>query len=212
MRGLYLVTDRDLSLGRPLEEVVLACVRGGVSLVQLREKDLSTRLFIEEARRIKSLLAPYRVPLIINDRVDVALAVGAEGVHIGQDDMPYPEARRLLGDGAVIGLSVETEEQVREAEAYDVAYLGVSPVFETRTKTDTKGSWGLPGLARVRKLSRHPLVAIGGISAANAEAVIRAGADCVAVVSALSSAPDPRAEAERLAGIISRALGERKGI
>jgi thiamine-phosphate pyrophosphorylase len=175
-------------------------------MVQLREKHLSTRLFIDEARRIKRLLALYKVPLIINDRVDVALAAGAEGVHIGQDDMPYPEARRLLGGAAIIGLSVETEEQVREAEAFDVAYLGVSPIFDTPTKTDTKGSWGLEGLARVRKLSRHPLVAIGGISEVNAESVIRTGADCIAVVSALSSAPDPRKAAERLNGIIQAAL------
>jgi thiamine-phosphate pyrophosphorylase len=198
MYRLYLVTDRDLSRGRPLEEVVRQAVEGGVSMVQLREKEASTRFFIEEARRIKEILAPYKVPLIINDRVDVALAVVADGAHVGQADMPYPTARKLLGKEAIIGLSVETIPQVMEAEGYDVDYLGVSPIFETPTKTDTQGSWGLEGLARVREISRHPLVAIGGLKAGNAEAVIRAGADGVAVVSAICSAPDPRQAAEDL--------------
>jgi len=206
MQGLYLVTDRDLSLGRPLEEVVLQAVKGGVSIVQLREKRASTRFFVEQAERLKRLLTPYGVPLIINDRVDVALAVEADGVHIGQEDMPYPIARRLLGKRAIIGLSVETVEQVLEAEGYDVDYLGVSPIFETPTKTDTRGSWGLEGLAQVRKLSRHRLVAIGGLNAANAESVIRAGADSIAVVSAICSATEPQRAAEVLNQIIQSAL------
>lgn len=210
MKGLYLVTDRDLSLGRPLEEVVLQAVRGGVSIVQLREKHASTRFFVEEAERIKRVLASYNVPLIINDRVDVALAVGAEGVHIGQEDMPYPLARKLLGKQAIIGLSVETIEQVKEAEAYDVDYLGVSPIFETPTKTDTKGSWGLEGLAKVRKISRHPLVAIGGLNASNTASVVRAGADSIAVVSAICSAPEPQVAAEVLNQTIQLALNARE--
>jgi len=202
VQGLYLVTDRDLCLGRPLEEVVLQAVRGGASMVQLREKRASTRFFVEEAQQIKQLLAPYGVPLIINDRVDVALAVGADGVHIGQDDMPYPLARRLLGAQAIIGLSVETVEQVLEAEAYDVDYLGVSPIFATPTKTDTKGVWGLEGLAQVRQLSHHRLVAIGGLNATNVAQVVQAGADAIAVVSAVCSAPDPQRAAEELCRII----------
>lgn len=210
MEGLYLVTDRALSLGRPLEEVVLAAVRGGVGMVQLREKEASTRLFIEEAERIKRLLAPYGVPLLINDRVDVALAVEADGVHIGQQDMPYPLARKLLGKRAIIGLSVETVEQVREAEAYDVDYLGVSPIFPTPTKTDTVGAWGLEGLAEVRRLSRHRLVAIGGLNATNAESVIRAGADCIAVVSAICSAPNVEEAAATLRRTIEAALAARR--
>jgi thiamine-phosphate pyrophosphorylase len=208
MRELYLVTDRGLSLGRPLEEVVLQAVRGGASIVQLREKEATTRFFVEEAERIKRLLAPYGVPMIINDRLDVALAVGADGVHIGQDDMPYPIARRLLGAKAIIGLSVETVDQVLEAERYDVDYLGVSPIYATPTKTDTRGSWGLEGLAQVRKLSRHRLVAIGGLNASNAERVICAGADSIAVVSAICSAPDPHQAASTLSGIIEAALAD----
>ncbi|MCJ7795396.1 MAG: thiamine phosphate synthase, partial [Thermoleophilia bacterium] len=147
MKGLYLVTDRGLCGGRALEDVVLRSVKGGARYVQIREKDQSTRDFIEEALRIKDILAPFRVPLIINDRVDVALAIKAEGVHVGQDDMPYAMARSLMGPGAIVGLSVETWEDVEEAEALDCDYIGVSPVFETPTKTDTKGAWGLDGLA-----------------------------------------------------------------
>ncbi len=206
MQGLYLVTDRKLSLGRPLAEVVLQAVQGGVAMVQLREKDIATRLFIEEAEHIKQVLAPYDVPLLINDRVDVALAVGADGVHIGQQDMPYPLARQLLGREAIIGLSVETEEDVLAAEDYDLDYLGISPVYETPTKTDTRGSWGLEGVAWVRRVSRHPLVAIGGLKAHNMAEVVRAGAGGIAVVSAICAAEDPRQAAAELNRIIQEAL------
>lgn len=202
MRGLYLVTDRALCGGRPLEEVVLRSVKGGARYVQIREKDQTTRDFIEEALRIKEILAPFRVPLIVNDRVDVALAVGAEGVHVGQDDMPYRVARSLMGPGAIVGLSVETWEDVEEAEKIDCDYLGVSPVFATPTKTDTKGAWGLDGLARIRAFSRHALVAIGGINPSNAAQVVEAGADCLAVVSAICAADDPEAVSRELVDLI----------
>ena len=209
MRGLYLVTDRGLCGGRPLEDVVLQAVRGGAACVQLREKDISTRAFIEEAVRIKALLAPFRVPLIINDRVDVALAGGADGVHVGQDDMPYAMARRLMGPGAIIGLSVETWDAVEKARNLDVDYLGVSPVFLTPTKTDTKGSWGLNGLTKIRARLRHPLVGIGGLNRDNAADAVLAGADGVAVVSAVCAAPDPFRAAQELSGIIESALAAR---
>ena len=202
MQGLYLVTDRDLCGGRPLQEVVMAAVAGGAAWVQLREKNLSTRAFVEEAAAVKALLAPHKVPLIINDRLDVALAVGADGVHVGQDDMPYPLARAILGEKMIIGLSVETWEDVEAAEKWDVDYLGVSPVFATPTKTDTKGSWGLEGITRIRSFSRHPLVAIGGLNATNTGAAVRAGADGIAVVSAICAAPDPFAAARELCRII----------
>jgi thiamine-phosphate pyrophosphorylase len=209
VKGLYLVTDRGLCGERPVEEVVLLAVQGGASIVQLREKDLPTRSFIEQASKIKKILTPLNVPLIINDRVDVALAVGADGIHIGQEDMPYDVARRLMGPKAIIGLSVETWEDVENAQKLDADYLGVSPVFETPTKTDTKGAWGLSGLARIRAFSRHPLVAIGGLHGENAEAAVRAGADCIAVVSAVCSAPDPMSAARELSDIIRDALGKR---
>lgn len=207
MRGIYLVTDRGLCGGRSLEEVVGAALRGGVAYVQLREKNLSTRMFVEEARVVKQLLASRGVPLIINDRLDVALACEADGVHIGQDDMPYETARRLLGPKAIIGLSVETWADVEAAQKLDVDYLGVSPVFATPTKTDTREPWGLDGLRQIQAANRHPLVAIGGINAANAKAVAEAGAPCLAVVSAICSADDPAAAAATLKKILDGVWG-----
>ena len=198
MQGLYLVTDRALCSPRIIDEIIMAAVGGGVRYVQLREKNVTTRFFVEEAHRIKLLLKPFRIPLIINDRVDVALAAEAEGVHLGQDDMPCALARKLLGPTALIGLSVECWEDVVRAQEQDVDYLGVSPVFPTPTKTDTKGCWGLSGLAKIKAYSHHPLVAIGGINESNAAAIIRAGADCLAVVSVICTALDPLQAAVRL--------------
>jgi thiamine-phosphate pyrophosphorylase len=209
MRGVYLVTDRSLCGGRPLEEIVIQALKGGISFVQLREKEMSTRSFVEEAGRIKELLEPYKVPLIINDRVDVAVACGAEGVHIGQEDMPYEVVRKIMGEKAIIGLSVETWEDVVASQKLDVSYIGISPVFATPTKTDTKGAWGLEGLARIRAFSRHPLVAIGGINESNVREIVVAGVECIAVVSAICAAPDPEAVASRLNKIINSSLKER---
>jgi thiamine-phosphate pyrophosphorylase len=202
MYGLYLVTDRDLCGRFSLEEVVLQAAKAGAACVQLREKNIATRDFIGEARKIKEILTPYKIPLIINDRIDVALAVEADGVHVGQSDMPYSSARKLMGPRSIIGLSVETWEDVEEAEKLDADYLGVSPVFETPTKTDTKGSWGLEGLSKIRAFSRHPLVAIGGLNASNAKDAVMAGADSIAVVSAICSAPDPFVASVELVNII----------
>ncbi|HPY07507.1 MAG TPA: thiamine phosphate synthase, partial [Smithellaceae bacterium] len=157
MRGIYLVTDRGLCRGRLLLDVVAQAVKGGAACVQLREKEMPTRAFVEEALAVKNILAPHRIPLMINDRIDVALACGADGVHIGQEDMPYETARRLLGPKAIIGLSVETWADVEASRDLDVDYLGVSPVFATPTKTDTKEPWGLEGLRKIKAFSRHPL-------------------------------------------------------
>lgn len=209
MRGLYLVTDRTLCGQRSLEYVIGQALEGGIAYVQLREKNVSTRFFIEEARRIKEITASYGVPLIINDRLDVALAVAAEGVHIGQEDMPYDTARKLMGPRAIIGLSVENWDDVVRAQELDVNYLGVSPVFATPTKTDTKGNWGLEGLARIKAYSRHPLVGIGGLNASNADDAVRAGADCIAVISAICAASDPLAATCELRDIIRAALEKR---
>jgi thiamine-phosphate pyrophosphorylase len=198
MRGLCLVTDRGLCGDRSLEDIVMQAVQGGIASVQLREKHLATRAFVEAAARLKALLTPFGIPLIINDRVDVALAAGAEGVHVGQSDMPCELARRLMGPSALIGLSVETWEDVERAQNQPVDYLGVSPIFATPTKTDTRQAWGLAGLARIRAYSRHPLVAIGGLNATNLQDVIRAGAEGIAVVSAICAASDPLQAAQEL--------------
>ncbi len=204
---LYLVTDFSLSLGRSLVEVVRASVAGGVTCVQLREKEISTRDFVILGRAVKAALAGSGVPLIINDRADVALAVEAEGLHIGQSDLSYPDARRLMGPGAIIGLSVETSEQAREALRWQPDYVAASPVFSTPTKTDTASALGLEGVGEIRNIVGPvvPLIAIGGLHADNIAGVIRAGADGVAVVSALCSAPDPMRAAQRLKAIIETA-------
>jgi len=195
---LYLVTDQRLCGERSVLDVVGLAVRGGATMVQLREKRLDMRSLVDLARALKGLLEPLGVPLIINDRVDAALAVGAHGVHLGQHDMPAKLARHLLGDSALIGLSVERLEHIREAERLDVDYYGVSPIFPTSTKPGLNTPWGLAGLAAVRQATARPLVAIGGINLDNACAALTAGADGVAVVSAICAAADPLKAAEDL--------------
>lgn len=194
---LHLVTDAALCGPRGVEAVVAAAVRGGATCVQLREKQLDTRPFVERARALKALLAPLGVPLIINDRLDVALAVGADGVHVGQSDLPPEDVRRLMPH-ALIGLSVENPEQVRAAADMPVDYLGVSPAFSTPSKQDTAPALGLEGLRAMRALTDLPLIAIGGIDLNNAAQVLAAGADGLAVVRALCAAPDPAAAAQAL--------------
>lgn len=195
---LYVVTDEGVMAGRDFLDAVAEAVAGGATCVQLREKILSTRDFVERARALKTLLAPLRVPLVINDRLDVALASEADGLHIGQSDMPFDLARKLLPEACFIGLSVETMADVEAVAGLDVDYLGVSPLFATPTKTDTGTPWGLEGLRKLRGRTDLPLVAIGGISRANAAEVIAAGADGLAVVSAVFGAPSPRAAAREL--------------
>ncbi len=203
--SLYLVTDRAMLGSRPLEKVVAAAVEGGVGAVQLREKELCTREFIAEARRLRQILKPLGVPLIVNDRVDVALAADADGVHIGQNDMPYADARRLLGPDALIGVSVESLEQIEELEDQELAYLALSPVYATPTKTDTITQWGTEGVRAARERTRRRLIGIGGLDRETAEAPLRNGLDGIAVVSAICRAADPRAAADELAAVIREA-------
>jgi len=189
--GLMLVTDRALSGGRSIEKIVETAAAGGVSIVQLREKDATTREFVAIGRRVAEILRSRRIPLIINDRVDVALAVLADGVHLGTSDMSVTDARAILGPRAIIGLSVENEKQAVTAERLDVDYLGVSPVFSTPTKTDTGAPWGVEGLWRLRPLVKKPLIAIGGITQArDAIEFMIAGATAVAVGTASFIQPD----------------------
>ena len=202
MYELYLVTDEKLSLGRGINYIVEQAVKGGVTMVQLREKELNTRDFISRAIELKNILASYKVPLFINDRIDIALAVKAEGVHIGQNDIPYEYVKKIIPAKMMLGISVETVEQAIEAEKYDLDYLSISPLFFTPTKTDLYREWGIEGLRELRNLSRHRLIAIGGINASNVAEVIRAGADGVAVVSAICSASDPELETRKLISII----------
>lgn len=203
--SLYLVTDRGLSLGRSTVDIVRAAVAGGATCVQLREKECSTRQFVAEARAVRTLLAGTGVPLIINDRIDVALAVEADGVHLGQTDMLLADARRLVGSAMLIGVSAECVEDAVRAQAEGADYVGISPVFSTPTKTDTAPALGLDGVALIRAAVTLPLVGIGGLGPGNAAKVIQAGCDGVAVVSAIVSAPDPQQAAAELKAIIRAA-------
>ena len=202
--SLYLVTDRGLAGGRDISWIVREAVAGGVTMVQLREKDCSTAEFVTLAKELKAALQPLGVPLIINDRIDVALAIDADGVHIGQSDMPYKTARALLGKNKIIGLSVETMEEVIAANALDVDYIGISPVYATPTKTDTLTPFGLEGIEQVMQLSRHRCVAIGGMNRDTIGEVIARGVEGVAVVSAIVAAESPRAASAELANIVER--------
>lgn len=195
---LCLVIDAALCAPRTVLEVVQAAVQGGVSVVQLRDKQAPTRELIAQARSLKAWLAPRGVPLLVNDRVDVAWAAGADGVHVGQSDMSAAMARAWLGSNAWIGLSVETWEQAVTAEHEPVDYIGISPVFATPTKPDAGAPWGLEGLRRIRSQTEKVLIGIGGIDATNACAVRQAGATGIAVVSAVCAAADPAHAAQLL--------------
>jgi thiamine-phosphate pyrophosphorylase len=198
---LCLVTDRGLAAGRSVIDIALAAAHGGATMVQLREKDATTRAFVEQARALKAALAPLRVPLAINDRLDVALAVDADGLHVGQDDMPVDEARRLLGPGKFIGLSITAVDQVLRPDAAAADYLGVGPIYAQQTKSDAAAPLGLDGLRRLRGLTRRPIVAIGGLTPDNGAPALAAGADGLAVVSAIVAADDPEAAARRFAAL-----------
>ncbi|TVM17413.1 thiamine phosphate synthase [Oceanidesulfovibrio indonesiensis] len=214
--SVYLVTDRPLCAGRDLLRIIEEAVAGGATIVQLREKDATAREFFELARAAKDLLDRLGVPLIINDRVDVALAVDADGVHVGQKDLPYAEVRKMVGPHKIVGLSVDTVEQALSVPDLEVVpgdggfgpdYLGVGPVFPTNTKKDTSEVWGLDKLAELRRQTHQKLVGIGGVYVGNAADVIRAGADGVAVVSAICAAESPKQATEELAAAVMLGRG-----
>lgn len=203
--SLYLVTDPRLTAARGLEATVKAAVKGGVTVVQLRDPDAHGRALVEQARALKALLAPLGLPLIINDRVDVAVAADADGVHLGQDDMTPADARGLLGPNRILGLSVGNPAEYKASDLAGVDYLGVGPVRATGTKADAGAAIGAAGIAAIRALTGLPLVGIGGVDASIAPDVIRAGADGVAVVSAICAAADPEAAAKALRAAVSAA-------
>jgi thiamine-phosphate pyrophosphorylase len=211
---LYAIVDPQQTGTHGLPHLVRAVVGGGATLVQLRDKLSDTRRLVEEARAIKAALEPTGVPLLINDRVDVALAVGADGVHVGQDDMAVKDVRRLLGSKAVIGLSIKTIAQAEAAPIDLVDYVGIGGVFATISKDNPNPPIGIYGLARIAGVFRQrapklPLVAIAGIDASNAKDVIDAGADGIAVISALSLQTDPAAAARKLRSIVDAAIAKR---
>lgn len=200
---LYLVTDRGLSK-LPFYEMIEKAVEGGVTVVQLREKNLSTREFIEEAIEVKKILEGRGIPLIINDRVDIAIAVEADGVHLGNEDMPVELARKILGKKFIIGASAGSINEAIEKEKMGADYIAVSPVFSTPTKPDAGQPLGLDGVREMKKFIKVPLIGIGGINRENVVEVIKSGADGVAVVSAIVSSVDPEKSARELRELIKK--------
>jgi thiamine-phosphate pyrophosphorylase len=211
---LYALVDPEQAVGRDPAVLARLVAQGGATLVQLRDKHGDTRVMLARARAIKAVLAPLSVPLLINDRIDVALAAGADGAHVGQDDMPVEDARRLLGADAIIGLSVKTVEQAEAAPIDLLDYVAIGGVFATSSKDNPNAPIGPEGLAQIvgvlrRRAREFPLCAIAGIDASNAGEAIAAGADGVAVISALSRKDDPRAAARQLRSVVDDALAER---
>jgi thiamine-phosphate pyrophosphorylase len=212
---LYAIVDPDRAGGHGLPELAWMVAAGGATLVQLRDKHRDTRIMVEEARAIRENLAPMRVPLLINDRVDVALASGADGVHVGQTDMSPEDARRLLGPAAIIGLSIKTVAQAEAAPLDLIDYVGIGGVYATTSKDNPDPPIGVAGLTRIAEVFRRrkpgfPVCAIAGIDADNAAPTVTAGADGVSVISALSLADSPTDAARELRAVVDEALAERK--
>ena len=206
---VYLVTDPGLGRGRPLVDLVAAAVAGGVTCVQLRDKEATDDELRAQAEELHDVLRPLGVPLVINDRVDVARRTQA-GVHVGVHDVSPLDARGTLGPEAVIGWSLETPGQLREPAVAACSYVAASPVWTTGTKSDTAAPLGLDGLARLRSLTALPLVAIGGVDRDRAAEAVLAGADGVAVVSAILAADDPQEAARGIRAAVDTALVRRR--
>ena len=209
--SLYLVTNRQALSLEDFFRIIRASIEGGVRIVQLREKEASAREMIAIGKSMLSFLKPLGIPLIINDRVDVAHAVNADGVHLGQSDLSVAEARAILGKQKIIGFSVESLEQAIAVEEEEVDYLAASPLFHTKTKSDYKEPWGLNGLKQLCSISRHPIVAIGGIDETKVEQILECGANGIAIVSAIFNAPCPKTAAFKILNKI-RMSSERKSI
>jgi thiamine-phosphate pyrophosphorylase len=211
---LNAIVDPERAGGRGLAELARLCASGGATLIQLRDKMSETRAMVEAARAIKQALKPFNVPFVVNDRIDVALAADADGVHLGPDDMAIEDARRLLGPNALIGLSIKSTAEADAAPLKLINYVGSGGVYVTLSKQQKSAPIGPQGLARIiealhRRAPQMPVCGIAGIDAGNAAAVIGAGADGIAVISALSLAPDPVAEARTLRGIVDAMLAKR---
>ena len=200
--SIYLITDHDCLKGRDFLQCIEAALRGGVTLVQLREKNVTGRPFLERALAVKSLCDKYNVPLLINDRIDIALACKAQGVHLGQEDIPLGVAREILGDEAIIGISAHTSEEARLAELEGADYLGVGAVFPTSTKEDAS-EVGLERLKQIRTMTKLPLVGIGGVNALNYAKVLAAGAQGAAIISGILGADDIENEVRKIKKILS---------
>jgi len=198
---LYFITDSRLT-GRTVLEDVGSAIHAGVKIIQYREKDLTTREMIDEAGKICRLCRENDVLFIINDRVDIALAVDADGVHLGNEDMPYEAARRILGNTKIIGLTVHDVGEAIEAERIGADYIGISPIFETTTKPDAGTPAGIDLIKYIKKAVKIPFVAIGGINQDNIKSVLEAGARSIAVISAIVTKDDVEKECKKFREVI----------
>ncbi|BCJ85776.1 thiamine phosphate synthase [Effusibacillus dendaii] len=204
---LYLITGTDFLKNRSLLDTVAAAIEGGADCVQLREKNASSRQLLQMAIDLRKLTAKYNVPLIVNDRVDIALAADADGVHLGQDDLPIDIARKMLGPNKIIGISTHNVEEAIEAERAGASYIGVGPFKPTSTKTDTQPVVGLAGIRQIRQAVSLPIVAIGGIQQPDVSDIIQSGANGVAVISAIMAADDVLAAASGIRAAVDRVRG-----
>lgn len=200
---LYLVTDRELMSTKTLEEAVEQAIMGGCTLVQLREKTASSREFYQTALNIKAITDKYKVPLIINDRVDIALAIDADGVHVGQSDLPATIVRKIIGKDKILGVSAGCAEKAIEAQREGADYIGVGALFSTSTKTDAK-SVSKETLMKIIKEVSIPVVGIGGINEQNAAQLKNTGIDGIAVVSAIIAQKDIKLSAEKMLEIFAK--------
>ena len=197
--SLMYVTDDTIRENKLFFDILEAALKGGADIIQLREKNCNTRSFYKRAVEAKKRCEIYNTPLIINDRLDIALAINADGVHIGQNDMPYAIARSLLGKDKIIGLSVSTEKQALEANFLDVNYIGISPIFATKTKTKHLSTpLGIEGLKKIKLITTKRIICIGGIDINNAENIIQNGSDGIAVISSISRAENSKIATEKL--------------
>jgi thiamine-phosphate pyrophosphorylase len=206
--GIYLVTSQSLSRGRGTPAIIQAALNGGVRLIQLREKEIALHPFLEMAREARALTAAAGALLIINDRPDVALAVGADGVHLGQEDFPVSEARRLAPH-LVVGASTHSIEEARQAAEDGASYVNIGPVFPTSTKQWTRNFLGLEGLRRISRTVSIPFTVMGGIKREHIPELVGAGARVIAVVTAITMADDPEQAARELVGDLRTALATR---
>jgi thiamine-phosphate pyrophosphorylase len=203
--ALMFVTDDSIRDDNHFFAILEGALKGGATIIQLREKTSDTLAFFKRAFRCKEICSTYGIPLIINDRLDIALAIDADGVHIGQTDMPYDVARTLLGDDKIIGLSVSTTEQALQPNAQSANYIGISPIFATATKTtDLAKPLGISGLKQIRQLYAKPIVCIGGIDKNNTLELMDNGADGIAIVSAISKADNPEEATRELKNILCK--------
>ncbi len=195
---LHVITDTACQTQLTHPELAELAIRGGADTIQFRQKDGTTRELVEMAQQIQTICTQYNVPLIVNDRADIALAVNAEGAHFGQNDMPVDIVRKILSPESIIGASARTEEKILKAISEGADYIGFGPIFQTSSKTDAEEPKGLEQLSRISEIAKCPVIAIGGITLQTAASVIRAGAHGIAVISAVCATPDPKTATQNL--------------